>query len=52
MPQGNLRKKLEFICNNKGKKFDYYLLIAVGAAVLGLACCLISSALIIRLKIE
>lgn len=36
----------------KGKKFDYYLLSAVGIAVFGLVCCLISSILIIRVKVE
>jgi len=36
----------------KSKKFDYYLLSAVGIAVFGLVCCLISSILIIRIKVE
>jgi len=46
------KEKLAFICAVKSKPFDYYLVIAVGVAFLGLACCLISSVLIIRIKIE
>ena len=36
----------------EGFKFDYYLLIAVGVAMFGLVCCVVSTILIIRIKID
>jgi len=46
------KQKLDFICAIKSKPLDFYLLIAVGVAIFGLACCLISSILIVKIKIE
>ena len=49
---GSLKKKLDFICNLDADPLDYFLLISIGGAAFGLICCLVSTVLIIRIKIN